>query len=156
MTAAPVWPALKSAAACPSRTASAATRIDASGLRRSAADADSAISMRSGAWRMRTSTASAPGMPRQRVLDDVARADEQQADLQTSGSDQRPADDGVWRMVATHRVDGDSEHESFQLPASGCQLAAFRRLDEIGKLAKLKLGADEAYASSTGLTWRPW
>ena len=37
ITDAPVWPALNSASARPSRTASAATRIDARGLRRSAA-----------------------------------------------------------------------------------------------------------------------
>ena len=36
ITDAPVWPALNSASARPSRTASAATRIDARGLRRSA------------------------------------------------------------------------------------------------------------------------
>ena len=61
------------------------------------------------------------GMPGERVLDHLARADEQQADTLTPGSDQRPADDGVGGMVATHGVDCDSEHGflalSFQLSA---------------------------------------
>ena len=45
MTEAPVCPALNTAAAWPSRTASAASRIDARGLRRSAAEAGSPIPM---------------------------------------------------------------------------------------------------------------
>ena len=61
------------------------------------------------------------GMPGERVLDDVARADEQQADPLTPGSDQRPADDGVGRMVATHGIDGDSQHGC---SAVSCQLSA--------------------------------
>jgi hypothetical protein len=55
-------------------------------------------------------------VPRQRVLDDVTRTNKQQADLLTSGSDQRPANDGVWRMIPTHGIDGDTEH-SDQLSA---------------------------------------
>ena len=38
MTVAPVWPALNNAAVSPRATVSAATRIDAPGFRRSAAD----------------------------------------------------------------------------------------------------------------------
>src|SRR5260221_2171734 len=55
MTEAPVWPALKSASAWPSRTASAATRIEARGLRRSASAGLSDISTRSGASMIWTS-----------------------------------------------------------------------------------------------------
>jgi hypothetical protein len=60
---------------------------------------------------------------RQRVLDDVARTNEQQADLLTSGSDQRPANNGVWRMIPAHGIDGDTEH-SCQLSAVSFQLSA--------------------------------
>ncbi len=69
-----------------------------------------------------------PGMPCQRVLDHLARAHEQKADPETPRSDQRPADDGVGRMVATHRVDGDSKHGCGELSAVSSQLSvrAFR------------------------------
>jgi len=62
-------------------------------------------------------------VPRQRVLDDVTRTNKQQADLLTSGSDQRPANDGVWRMIPTHGIDGDTEHLR-KLPAPSLQLPA--------------------------------
>ena len=93
----------------PSRTASAATRIDARGLRRSAAAAGSAISMRFGrvedldverALRRDAATARA----RWRRV-----ADEQQPDLKMPRGDERPVDDAAGRVVAAHRVDGDAQ-----------------------------------------------
>jgi hypothetical protein len=91
-----VCPALKSAAASPSRTASAATRIDAPGFRLSAAAAGSAISIRSGACRTRTSTA-----PAARCRDNSRS---------TTASSPTTRHDGVGRMIPTHRVDRDPQH----------------------------------------------
>ncbi len=62
------------------------------------------------------------GMPGERALDDITRADEQETNAQTPRGTERPADDGVGRLVATHGIHCDSEHErkvalSFQLSA---------------------------------------
>ncbi len=61
ITDAPVCPALKSAAARPCATASAASRIDARGLRRSAAAAGSSMPIASGVSRISRGSAPAPG-----------------------------------------------------------------------------------------------
>ena len=82
-----------------------------------------------------------PGMPGERTLHHVARTDEQQADAQAPGGTQRPADDGVGRVVATHGIDCDSEHSA---------------REQRGSLSAVELTARMTYASSTGLTWRPW
>ena len=90
-------------------TASAATRIDARGLRRSAAAGDSAISIDSGASTISTSSAAGVGMPRELgARSRRAIADEQQADLQVPRRDERAVDDAAGAVIAAHRVDGDA------------------------------------------------
>jgi hypothetical protein len=120
ITAAPVCPALKSASARRLRTASAATRMDARGLRRSAAAAGSAISTHSGASSVSIVQRVAPGC-RLSSASTTPRADEQQPDLQVPGRDKGSVDDAAGPMVTAHGVDGDAHQNSLascQLPAS--------------------------------------
>ena len=49
-------------------------------------------------------------MPGKHVLDRSTRAHEHQPNTQAPRSDERPADDGVGRMVATHGIHCNSEH----------------------------------------------
>ena len=44
----------------------------------------------------------------QLTLDRASVADEQESNLEMTGSDQRAIDDACGRLVATHRVDGDT------------------------------------------------
>ena len=123
-TDAPVCPALNRAEARPSRTASAATRIDARGLRRRAVAAGSAMSMRSGASRIWTSSDPLPGCRCELTFDRQSVADQQESGLQMARSHQSAAHDARGRVVAPHRVDSDTQRQfqsSYQLPvASSC------------------------------------
>ena len=121
-----MWPALKTRRRAPSRTASAASRIDARGLRRSAAAAGSAISMRSGVSSDLDVERGRPRMPRQLALDRARVADEQQPDLQMTRGDQRPVDDAAGPVVAAHRVDGDAHRSATSCQLAGLQLASVR------------------------------
>ena len=113
-------PALKSAAARPSRTASAATRIDACGAWwRSAAAAGSAISMRSGASAISRRpilpphAATAPARWRGARPRAAAR-------FADAGPPSAPGDDGLRCVIAAHRVDRDTH----VVGAGGWQLSA--------------------------------
>ena len=122
MTDAPVWPALKSASARPSRTASAATRIEARGFRRSASAALSDISMRSGAsmiWTSIRRNRLATGWRASSASIAAASPDEQQPDLEVPRRDERAIDDDGRPGVTAHGVDRDT-HD--QLPAVGFSL----------------------------------
>ena len=111
ITDAPVCPALKSAAACPSRTASAATRIDALGLRRNAAAAGSAISIRSGASTTSTSRPPRRWMARELGINRRRIAHEQQPDLQMARCHERAVDDRCRSRVVPHGVDGNAHRQ---------------------------------------------
>ena len=120
ITVAPVCPALKSADASPLTTASAATLIDAPGLRRSAADGDSSIPTTSGASTMRTRSRSMSRVSRVLVelgLDRVAVPDKQDAEIEMTYGRQRPVHDIARRLVAAHCVDCDPDHS--EVPGSG-------------------------------------
>ena len=97
-------PGATSAAASPRATSSAATRIDARGLRRSASAGDSAISTTSGASITRMSSASGRRGGQLR-FDRGTAADEIDADAQMPRGGQRAVDDARRRMIAAHRVD---------------------------------------------------
>jgi hypothetical protein len=47
-------------------------------------------------------------MFRKLVFENAARADEQQAALEMTCSHQRPGNDAGGRLIAAHRVDGDT------------------------------------------------
>ena len=130
ITVAPVCPALKSAAASPRATSSAATLIDARGLRRSAAAGDSSIVDHVGRRRRCG-----------RVDDrrrDAARARRRIASARPTRSTPRskwraaaraPSTTCRGRMIAAHRVNGDPDHRG-----AACQVT---------------------YSSSTARAWRP-
>ena len=69
-------------------------------------------------------------VPPQRVLDDVTRTNKQQADLLDVWQRSAPANDGVWRMIPTHGIDGDTEH-SCQLSAVSFQPEDFSKDSDI-------------------------
>ena len=125
ITVAPVCPALKSAAASPPATSSAATRIDARGLRRSAAAGASAIPMTSGASTIRCRARGRRDAGRSAASSAGRAPDQREPEIEVPRRRQRAVDDRPRRVVAAHRVDGDADH-----------------------------GAEAAYSSSTARTCR--
>ncbi len=103
-TLAPVWPALNSAAAWPAATCSAATRIDARGLRRSAFAGDSLMSITSGASMTRTSRSLASGWRAELGANQVRAADEVDTEPEIARGRDGAINGMRRRMIAAHRV----------------------------------------------------
>ena len=121
---APVWPAVTSADAWPSRTRPAATITDERGLRRSASAADSSMSDDVGRIDDRDVERLGVGMAHELVADPVGLPYQVDADAEMPRGGQGTVDGTPGRMIAAHGVDRDAHW----------------------------LGAD--YSSSTGRTWR--
>jgi hypothetical protein len=107
---APVWPALKSAAASPRATTSAATRIDARDFLLSAAAGASHPDDIAGldeAHSIRVVMHSG-----ELSRDPVSRTDEHHTKIEMTGCRHRARDDGSRRKVAAEGVDRDPDHSS--------------------------------------------
>ena len=91
-------------------------------------------------------------MVSERVPDRRSRPDERNLRVEMTRGGHGAVDDGRRRVVTTHRVNGDADHEGKWVLTPDSQFPIPRRLG----VGSWELGVDSqtAYSSLTGRTWR--